>query len=180
MASSRANLLGWSIAYWGCGGMLLGAAFGSLLLAGSLVADELELFGPRYGSPSFDAGSLLVLALVSAVGGFVGAIFGGLVGLVLGIVNGLLIVGLTGSSSHGLDQKRHQRIVQLLCAVIGMLLAPLMFQLLSHAINLGIEGAGVLGINVSFWVAGLIPGLASWWASGRVIREPKAGVPDER
>ena len=84
------KVLGSGVLHGALSGTLLGAALPTLLLPIALVADELELLGPRYGSPDLDLASILVIALVVLIGAPIGAMMGLVVGCLVGAANGLL------------------------------------------------------------------------------------------
>lgn len=166
MAAARRHYLARSIVYGFLLGLALGAALPVLLLPPALLLDELEVFGPRYGTPDVDIATLLITLLITVVGSLVGAVLGAVTGSLLGLVNGLLLLGL----SHFVPQRLTPRTARLIAAGISALLTPPLMQALAHSLTDLHFSSDFLGIGGLFWLAGLIAGAGGWWSSGRLIQ----------
>jgi hypothetical protein len=166
------NVLGSGVLHGALSGALLGAALPTLLLSIALVADELELLGPRYGSPDLDLASILVIALVVLIGAPIGAMMGLVVGCLVGAANGLLVLWL----ERGIWTSSRRTLMRLLTAGLSIAITPFLFQIMANTLGLRFD-ADFLGVGALFWTAGLVTGAASWWISGRLISTAGNPVP---
>lgn len=163
------DLLSRSVGYWRYSGATLGGSFGALVLALWVIADELEMFGLRYGSPDFDLASLVVLFILCAVAAFIGSATGGVADLVLGFANAVVLWRIQHMHPLSKPVRWSPRAAGLISAAMSLLLVPPMLQLLTNWLLPIRNTIGpVPWLDPLLLGAEVVAAAASWWITGHV------------